>query len=72
MHLPTTKTALIRNSVQRFRLERGMTQQDLATRVGVSRQTIMNIEFGRTHPSILLAYRIADALGISVTDLFQP
>ena len=70
MHPPMLKTALVRNSVQRRRLERGMTQEQLATRVGVTRHTIINIERGRTRPSILLAYRIADALSTTVTDLF--
>ncbi len=61
----------IRNTLQRWRFVRGMTQQELATRAGVTRHTIMNIEHGRTHPSLLLAYRLADILGVPVTDLFR-
>jgi putative transcriptional regulator len=64
-------TALLRNSVQRCRARRGMTQQQLAVSAGVSRLTILNVESGRHHPSILVAYRIAAALGVSVTELFQ-
>lgn len=47
-----------------------MTQEELALRVGVSRQTIMSIERGRTNPSILLALKISSALGVSVTEVF--
>jgi putative transcriptional regulator len=71
MPMPLTKTILLRNNVLRHRLHHGMTQQELATLAGVSRQTILNIEYGRTHPSILLAYRIAAALNVPVTALFR-
>lgn len=47
-----------------------MTQAGLAANTGVARRTIMNIEQGRTHPSIFLAYRLAAALCVSVTILF--
>jgi len=49
-----------------------MTQQELATLVGVGRQTIVNVEGNRSLPSILLAYRLAQALTVPVTDLFHP
>ena len=39
-------------------------------RLGVSRQTIMSIERGRTNPSILLAYKIATALNVDVNEVF--
>jgi len=64
-------TVNIRNTLQRWRFTRGMTQQELATRAGVTRHTIMNIEHGRTHPSLLLAYCLAEILGVPVTDLFR-
>jgi len=64
-------TVNIRNTLQRWRFTRGMTQQELATRAGVTRHTIMNIEHGRTQPSMLLAYRLADILGVPVTDLLR-
>ena len=47
-----------------------MTQEELALRTGVSRQTIMSIERGQTNPSVLLAYKIAAALSVTVTDVF--
>jgi putative transcriptional regulator len=63
-------TASLRNAIRRLRFERNMTQEELALRVGVSRQTIMSIERGRTNPSILLALKIASALNVSVTEVF--
>jgi putative transcriptional regulator len=48
-----------------------MTQEELAVRVGVSRQTIMSIENGNTNPSVLLAFKISKALEIPITDVFS-
>lgn len=63
-------SAILLNNIRRIRFERGMTQEELALRVGVSRQTIMSIERGATNPSVLLAYKIAMALQANVTDVF--
>lgn len=62
---------ILHNTVRRLRFERGMTQEELALRVGVSRQTIMSIERGATNPSVLLAYKVALALQRPVTEVFQ-
>jgi len=48
-----------------------MRQEDLASRVAVSRQTIISIETGRYNPSLKLAWRISRALGVRIEDLFQ-
>lgn len=64
-------TATLRNNIRRLRFERGMTQEELALRVGVSRQTIMSIERGATNPSVLLAYKISMALNAPVTEVFS-
>ena len=62
----------IGNSIRRLRFERGeMTQQDLAMRVGVTRQTIIALEAGRYAPSLPLAIRIARVFGVSVEDVFH-
>jgi putative transcriptional regulator len=61
----------LKNSIKRLRFERSMTQEELALRTGVSRQTIMSIERGQTNPSVLLAYKIALALSVQVTEVFQ-
>lgn len=62
----------IRNHVRRYRRQaHGMTQQELAERLGVSRQTIISIERGRYNPSVGLALRLAETLGVSVETLFE-
>lgn len=58
------------NGVRDMRTQRGMTQEELADRVGVSRQTIISIESGRYNPSIVLAYKLASAFGMPIEDLF--
>lgn len=49
----------------------GLTQQALAKRCQVTRQTIIALEAGRYAPSLVLAFRLARALGVGVEDLFQ-
>lgn len=61
----------LRNNIRRLRFEHGMTQEELALRTGVSRQTIMSIERGQSNPSILLAYKIASALNVPVMAVFE-
>ena len=48
-----------------------MTQQDLADRVGVTRQTVLSIEGGRYNPSVGLALRMAAVFNVPVEDLFE-
>ena len=62
----------VRNRIRLLRFEKRMTQEELAVRVGVSRQTIMSIENGHTNPSVLLAFKIAKALETPITDVFNP
>jgi putative transcriptional regulator len=60
------------NHIRRLRFDHGeMTQQDLAERAGVTRQTIIALEANRYVPSLLLAYRIARVFGAPVEDVFQ-
>lgn len=54
-----------------YRATRRMTQQELADLVGVSRQTIMQLERNRYNPSMLLVYSIAQVFGVSMEDLFE-
>ena len=58
------------NRIRVLRAEKAMSQAALAAAAGVSRQAINMIENGRHDPSISLAYRIADALGAPVTEVF--
>ena len=61
----------VRNQVRRHRRQvEGMTQQDLADQVGVTRQTILSIERGQYNPSVGLALRLARTLGVAVEVLF--
>ena len=61
----------ITNSIRRLRFERNeMTQQDLAERVGVTRQTINAIELGKYSPSLEVAFRIAVVFGVRLEDVF--
>ena len=62
----------ITNTIRKLRFERNeMTQQDLAERVGVTRQTINAIEAGKYSPSLEVAFRIAVALGVRLEDVFS-
>jgi putative transcriptional regulator len=58
------------NRLEQLRLQKGLTQQDLADLASVSRQTIISLERGRYNPSILLAFRLARLFGVTVEDLF--
>ena len=61
----------IRNNIRRLRFDAGeMTQKDLAQMAGVTRQTIVAIEAGKYSPSLELAFRIADAFGKPLEQVF--
>ncbi len=61
----------ILSHLRRHRLSVEMTQQELADRVGVTRQTILSIEKGKYSPTVGLALRLAGVLGVRVEDLFE-
>ena len=60
------------NSIHDRRLARGLSQQELANRCGVSRQTINAIENDKYDPTLALAFRLAKVLETTVDALFQP
>ena len=63
---------VIRNTIRRLRFDQDeMTQQELADKVGVTRQTINAIEAGKYSPSLEVAFRIAAAFGVPLDQLFQ-
>jgi len=62
--------AVLENRVREVRSDRGLTQQELADAVGVSRQSINSIEQGRYVPSLPLAMELARHFGLAVEDLF--
>jgi putative transcriptional regulator len=59
------------NLIKVERARNHMSQSDLAEKVGVTRQTIYAIETKRFIPSTVLAFKIADILGVEVTKLFE-
>ena len=62
----------LKNQIRRLRFNNGeMTQQELADKAGVTRQTIIAIEAGKYSPSLTLAFKIATALGVRIEDVFQ-
>jgi putative transcriptional regulator len=62
----------ITNNIRRLRFDhKEMTQEDLANKVGCTRQTIIALEQGKYVPSIELAFKIARAFGVSLDDIFQ-
>ena len=61
----------LRNHLKQHRARLDLTQDDLARRVGVRRQTILMIEKGRYAPSALLAFKLAQALEMPVDELFE-
>ena len=60
-----------KNTVYNLRTKKGLTQEDLAEKVGITRQTVISIEKGNYTPSVLLALRIATVFKLSVEDIFQ-
>jgi len=61
----------VRNDVRKLRfLHDEMTQEELAARTGVSRQTVIAIEKGKYNPSVALALRIAGVFGVPVEQVF--
>ena len=61
----------VHNTVRQHRMTQGMTQQELADRVGVTRQTVLSIEKGKYTPSIGLALLMSRVFEVNVEALFQ-
>ena len=58
------------NNIKQFRAKHGLTQEELATKVGVRRETIVFLEQGKYNPSLQLAHKIAKILNVSIDDIF--
>lgn len=61
----------MKNRLKVLRAERDWSQNDLAERLAVSRQSVNAIETGKYDPSLPLAFRIADLFGLRIEEIFQ-
>ena len=62
----------IQNTIRRLRFDHNeMTQQELADKIGVTRQTVNAIELGKYSPSLEVAFRMADVFGVPLEQVFQ-
>lgn len=61
----------VRNMIREVREKRGLTQEELADKVGVTRQTVIAIEKGNYTPSVLLALKLSACFRMRVEDLFS-
>jgi putative transcriptional regulator len=62
----------VKNRLKVLRAERDWSQQDLAQRLAVSRQSVNAIETGRYDPSLPLAFRIAELFDMPIEAIFRP
>ena len=60
----------MKNKLKVFRAMHDMTQEELAQKLGVTRQTIVSLENGKYDPSIGLAFKTADLFGVKIEDIF--
>ena len=62
----------MKNTLPVLRAEAGWSQQDLADKLGVSRQTVNALERGKYDPSLPLAFKIAQLFGRRIEDVYDP
>ena len=62
----------VENKIREMRREKGLLQEQLAKKCGVSRQTINAIEKNKYDPTLALAFKLAQELGTTVDELFTP
>ena len=60
----------MKNRLEQIRKEKGITQEELADALEVSRQTVGSLENGRYNPSIILAYKIAKYFNLTIEEIF--
>lgn len=60
----------MKNKIEELRNLQNLTQEDFATLMQVSRQTISSLENGKYNPSIFLAYKISKFFNLSIEDVF--
>lgn len=60
----------MKNRLEEIRKDKGITQEELANALEVSRQTVGSLENGRYNPSIILAFKIARFFDVSIEEVF--
>lgn len=63
---------LVGSNTARIRKEKGLTQEQLAERTGISQQYISGLENGRRNPTIVTIFEISSALGVEHMELVKP
>lgn len=63
---------LVGRNFARVRREKGLTQEEVAARSGLSQQYLSGLESGRRNPTLITIYELAQALGVSHVDLVMP
>jgi transcriptional regulator with XRE-family HTH domain len=63
---------LVGRNAKKFRLAKGLTQEEFAERSGFSQQYISDLERGRRNPTVVSLYELAQALGVTHLELLQP
>ncbi len=61
----------LENNLKKIRKSHKLTQQQLAKKVGVSRQSVYAIETGKSEPSLILALKMANALRVNISEIFR-
>jgi putative transcriptional regulator len=61
---------IINTRIKEFRARYNLTQDELADKVGVTRQTMLYLEKGKYNPSLVLAYKVAKALNSTIEEVF--
>ena len=61
----------MKNQLEELRKQHGITQEELADALSVSRQTVSSLESGRYNPSILLAFKIANYFNVTIEQVFM-
>ncbi|MCI8968565.1 MAG: helix-turn-helix transcriptional regulator [Lachnospiraceae bacterium] len=62
---------MIKNRIKEYRARFDMKQEELASKVGVRRETIGNLEKGKYNPSLVLAWNIAKVFGVTIEEVFK-
>ena len=70
LSIRSRKGYVVKNRLEELRKQKGIRQEELASALEVSRQTIGSLENGRYNPSILLAFKIARYFHMNIEDIF--